>query len=172
MQADEEVRGRLEREYRRIHETRMRGMPLLNPRLDVAVVGVSRLEGLWHGVLVTPWSMNLLALPAGPTNGGIGPPGSARIRGFPFGRLQFIAAEETGLGRYEACSLFSPVLEFADQEAALATACAVMEALFDPATDPRGQPWLGTSRSPARNPLTDRSLSRRDLIRGLLPGKG
>lgn len=52
---------------------------------------------------------------------------------FPSGRYEFIYAEEDDIGHYQMCSLFSPVLEFQNQEAAVATAEVVMHSLMDEA---------------------------------------
>jgi [NiFe] hydrogenase assembly HybE family chaperone len=41
-------------------------------------------------------------------------------------RIDFLGAEEGALGRFEACSLFSPMAPFADQAAAVATAREVL----------------------------------------------
>jgi [NiFe] hydrogenase assembly HybE family chaperone len=54
---------------------------------------------------------------------------------FPAGRFEFIHAFEDELGPYRMCSLFSPVLEFADQESAEATAQAVLAELFSTSAD-------------------------------------
>ncbi|MBL8328485.1 MAG: [NiFe]-hydrogenase assembly chaperone HybE [Rubrivivax sp.] len=64
--------------------------------------------------------------------------GDIRARRIGTQSFDFIGAEEDGIGCYEACSLFSPMFEFADQEAALATAQAVMDLLQAP--PPPAQP--------------------------------
>ena len=48
-------------------------------------------------------------------------------------RFDFIAGHEAVFGSYEACSLFSPMFEFADPAVAAATALAVLAALREPA---------------------------------------
>jgi [NiFe] hydrogenase assembly HybE family chaperone len=60
----------------------------------------------------------------------------------------FIGAHEEGFGAYEACSLFSPMFEFADHDAALATAQAVLGALHPPASAPvSGEPLAASRRA-------------------------
>lgn len=143
---------RLEIAFDRIARTRMAGLPFLNPRLHVEAVGFREWEGQWLGVLVTPWSINLVLLPAS------GPwprlsTGAERFVDLPAGRFRFIAGFDAALGEYHACSLFSPALEFADQEAARATALAALRALQDPAGAEHGAPRCAP-------------LSRRDFLRG------
>lgn len=113
----------LEAAFRHIAATRMDGVPVLNPRLGVQAVGFEISEDGHHalGVLVTPWFMNLLRLPLP----GDAPPLALRAvaaRDIGTRRLDFIGAFEPGVGAFEACSLFSPMFEFVNQAAAVATA--------------------------------------------------
>ena len=152
------VTGRIERFFERVHRERMAGLPILNPRLAVKLVGLRDWQGLWIGVLVTPWTMNLIALP-GPRCGN--PPGgfgTKRDLDLPAGRYEFIAAADPELGPHETCSLFSPMDAFADQEGALAMAQAILTLFFDPA----GQR--------AADPDPRPGLSRRGLLRTVLGG--
>ena len=154
------VTERIERFFERVHRERMAGLPILNPRLAVKLVGPRDWQGLWIGVLVTPWTMNLIALP-GPRCGS--PPGSfgtKRDLDLPAGRYEFIAAADPELGPHETCSLFSPMDAFADQEGALAMAQAILTLLFDP-----------TGRSAATDPAAPtprQGVSRRELLRTVL----
>ncbi|MGI9134141.1 MAG: [NiFe]-hydrogenase assembly chaperone HybE [Rhodoferax sp.] len=118
--------------FAQVARTRMHGVPVLNDCLQVDHVGFECLveEGAqWLcGILVTPWFMNLVRLPvqraqAGVTLLGVGEVGQRQV-----GRLvfDFIGAHEDRLGGYEACSLFSPMFDFADHSAALATAREVL----------------------------------------------
>jgi [NiFe] hydrogenase assembly HybE family chaperone len=133
----------LEAIFQDIADTRMSGVGLLHPGLQVQAVdfavqpaetpGLAGAQVAW-GVLITPWFMNLLRLPlvAVPVTPDTPPgPGWAeplervnRIIGNA--RIDFLGAEEGALGRFEACSLFSPMAPFADQAAAVATAREVL----------------------------------------------
>jgi [NiFe] hydrogenase assembly HybE family chaperone len=120
----------LEAAFRHIAATRMDGVPVLNPRLDVQAVGFEISEDGSHalGVLVTPWFMNLLRLPLHDDL----PPLAVRAvaaRDIGTRRLDFIGAFEPGVGAFEACSLFSPMFEFTDQAAAVATAQEALKEL-------------------------------------------
>ena len=132
------IAARLQQSYARISEQRMAGLPILNPRLSVEVVGAREWEGKWLGVLVTPWSINLMLLPLGDTQrsawAGLAPGTAAKHR-FPAGQFEFLVGEEDDLGRTQMCSLFSPVLEFEGHDAARVAAEAALEALLDPGLD-------------------------------------
>jgi [NiFe] hydrogenase assembly HybE family chaperone len=122
----------LEALFARIAVTRMQGVPLLNERLRVQALGFeTEADGAQAGVLVTPWFMNLVRLPA--AAGGAIAAGATVMRRVGTEVFPFIGAREDGFGAYEACSLFSPMFEFADHEAALATARAVLDTLRRPA---------------------------------------
>jgi [NiFe] hydrogenase assembly HybE family chaperone len=54
----------IEQTFERIHSERMADLPFLNPRISVAAVGFARQGDDWRGVLVTPWGIQLLLLPA------------------------------------------------------------------------------------------------------------
>jgi len=150
-----EVARRLEIAFGNVARTRMAGLPIVNPRLRVEAVGFDEWEGQWLGVLVTPWSINILLLP------GRGPwprlpTGTERFVDLPAGRFRFIAAFDAAIGEYHACSLFSPALEFADHEAARTAAQAALLALHEP-------------QDAARAPRTS-GFSRRDFLRGRRTG--
>jgi [NiFe] hydrogenase assembly HybE family chaperone len=156
-----EAAGRLAAAFTRIERTRMQGLPFLNAALRVEAVGFRPWEGQWIGVLVTPWCMNVVLLP-GEGEWTPLPPGGERFADLPAGRFRFIAGHDEELGEYHACSLFSPALEFADHEAARATAIAALEALF--AAPETAAP--ADASGPARLPP-----SRRDFLRGRFSGQ-
>jgi hypothetical protein len=170
----------LEARFAQIAQTRMQGVPMLNERLHVQALGFAPQgdEG-WVGVLITPWFMNLVWLPYDevrlqerpPTHGARDarapevrateaaaaprptPVGATRRRQIGNHVFAFIGAFEEDFGAYEACSLFSPMFEFVDQAAAVATGIAVMQILREPAsqdkvtTKPVGAPPLASRRA-------------------------
>ena len=111
--------------FTRIQRERMADMPLLNPALKVQAVGFSVWEEYCLGVLITPWFMNLMLLPLAGDEWAELPSGTRINRSFPSGIYEFILGEEERVGRYLMYSLFSPVFEFQNQEAAVVTAEAV-----------------------------------------------
>jgi [NiFe] hydrogenase assembly HybE family chaperone len=151
----------LERTFACVQRERMAGLPILNPALRVAAVGFRPWERYWLGVLVTPWSMNLVLLPR--VDGAVDwASGTFRGLRFPAGAFDFVATREADIGGYAACSLFSPVQQFADQAAAESTAKAALDALFE--ADPaQGDPAIAE---------VPRVLSRRAFLRGVWDQRG
>lgn len=171
----------LEQVFQHIADTRMDGVALLHPGLQVQAVGfaappskgpdeasrcVADAAAVAWGVLITPWFMNLLrlplvAVPAAAGEAAAHPPDWAKplqrvSRLIGSHHIDFLGAEEPALGRFEACSLFSPMSPFADQAAAVATASEVLAQLraVPPAVDRPAAParrgfLLGRVRAPA-----------------------
>ena len=117
--------------FRDIQAQRMDGLSMLNPALWVQAVGFARREtphAEWLGVLVTPWSMGLMLLPAGADW-----PATASheraFREYPAGTFAFLPNQEAGLGDYLICPLFHEMSQFADQATAVMTAQASLLAL-------------------------------------------
>ncbi|MEW5881684.1 MAG: [NiFe]-hydrogenase assembly chaperone HybE [Pseudomonadota bacterium] len=124
---------RLERAFEEIARSRMAGLPTVHPRLRVEALGFAPQPGPhgedgWLGVLITPWCMNLVWLPATQVALRVG---TSREHVLAGERYAFIGAHEPlyDLGPFEACSLFSPMGEFADHDGARAVALEVLRAL-------------------------------------------
>ncbi|MBK8338234.1 MAG: [NiFe]-hydrogenase assembly chaperone HybE [Sterolibacteriaceae bacterium] len=152
--------------FEHIWRTRMAQVPILNPKLQVDIVGWRAWQGEWLGVLVTPWSINLMLLPG---SGG-------RFRklamderqswSFPSGSYDFMGGDEEGLGAYQICSLFSPVLQFDSHEQAVAAARAAIDALMGAES---GEAVVAARLDKARadvQPVAERRMSRRLFLRG------
>jgi len=151
-QGSEHICRSLEAAFNDIQQTRMHDVPVLNPALSVQALGFLPYQQDWLGVLITPWFMNLLLLPAPDSTWQTQAPGSKFSRTFPYGVFEFTVANEAQLGVYALCSLFSPMFQFADQASAAAAGKVVLQGLL-------------TSPAP-------RAVNRRDLLRGNLdPGK-
>ena len=153
MRTPPQVAAELEAAFARVHRERMAGVPILNEALGVEAVGFVAHGDDALGVLVTPWFMNLMLVPADSTAGSRQRPGEKSVVSLPGGDFEFIAGNEAGIGDYRMCSLFSPVFEFADHDTAVATAAAVMDRLLTGSDDAGPEP----SQVP-------RSLSRRELF--------
>lgn len=158
----------MEAVFRKIEQERMQDVPILNHALSVACVGMRRSGGCWLSVLVTPWFINLMLLPGNEAEAGAWnniAPCSKVMRQFPSGLFEFIRGGEEGIGPYQMCSLFSPVLQFDNQEAALAAAGAALAALFDASLHP-DRPGGAQQEGQAEK------VSRRDLFAGFLRERG
>ncbi|MDC8786140.1 [NiFe]-hydrogenase assembly chaperone HybE [Roseateles koreensis] len=112
-----------------IARTRMFDIPILNLALQVEAVGFERLPppdaDAALGILITPWFMSLLCLPL-QMQQERGPARSLQLGGRQF---EFLSASEPGLGAFSACSLFSPMGDFADPAGARATALEILRSL-------------------------------------------
>lgn len=179
----------LERVFNRIQLERMQGLPVLNEVLQVEAVGFTPWRGHCLGVLISPWFMNLMLLPNEGDEWGDPSVGEKVTHVFPSGPYEFIAGDEEGIGRYQVCSLFSPVFQFADQASAVATAEAVMQALMDEENHEEididqkqiqrlwhGEPELEEVSEadllarPTLEERLDQPISRRDLLTGNFRG--
>jgi len=109
---------------------KMAELEFYNPALSVAVVVGETCEQGAIAVLVTPWCMNLVLLPPAPQDYGAALVGTKQLLSFPSGTYEFLYSGTPELGAYWVCSLFSPVTEFIDQEAAELTAQEVLKAIF------------------------------------------
>lgn len=117
--------------------TRMQHVPVQNPAVQVQALGFAPDPDdtdMLLGVLVTPWFMNLVRLPsrvscAGDQRLAVGKKAKRAMGNECF---EFMGASEPGIGAFEVCSLFSPMFEFANHAAALATASEVLNLLRTP----------------------------------------
>lgn len=124
--------------FERVQAERMQGIPLLNLALQVEAVdfawGTPPTEGgdvVAEGVLITPWFMSLLRLPAQALPHG-NQVGRSFVRDFGSECFDFIGAHDPAIGYHETCALFSPMGGFTTQVMARETARAAL-ALTRPA---------------------------------------
>lgn len=155
----------LEAAFRRIAETRMRELPILNSRLQVEAVAFRPWQAGWIGVLITPWFMNLICLPDPHAVREPVPSGSTRTLTLPSGDYDFLTAEEEIIGSYLTSSLFSPMFDFADMEQTRAVAQSVLEEVFKAAPELAAVP---TAPEGIVAKL-ERPVSRRGFLSAFLP---
>ncbi|WP_428419731.1 [NiFe]-hydrogenase assembly chaperone HybE [Methylibium sp.] len=141
--------------FRDIERSRMAGVPVLHPGLHVDAAGFElEFEPVAEaaatgddaqaiGILITPWFMNLVVFPLARRDDTAGV-GRSQARAVGCENFDFIGAHEPSFGSYAACSLFSPMFEFADHAAASATAQAVLATLRAPVAG------VDRAKSPAR----------------------
>ncbi len=123
--------AKLVAEFREIWHAKMRDVPMVNKLLSVESVGFRVIDGRPLGVLISPWFMNLIQLPAEDEDWSGLVPGAKELISFPSGEYEFIHNTRDMIGGYKACSLFSPMGDFSTQMQAQEVARAVMVALFD-----------------------------------------
>ena len=189
MQADpDKICQRLEALFKEIEATRMDGVPILNKALSVAAFGFAPWQDYHLGVLLTPWFMNLMLLPLDGEKYAENPPqvGDKQMINLPAGRVEFIVGHEESLGYSLSCSLFSPMFEFQDQQAAIDTAVAALAEILNADCETEEDEaemrdiWAGRLPEPEAGPESEagdaqasedapsipREVSRRDFLRG------
>lgn len=133
----------LETCFTQIQRQRMADVPIVNTALRVQAVDFQLFKHAWLGVLISPWFMNILYF-----NDDDLLAGEKITHQFPAGAFEFTVGYEEALGFYQSCSLYSPMFAFTEQETAVQTAQAALQAL------------LYVPERPV--------ISRRDLLRGRL----
>lgn len=118
--------------FERVRTQRMVGIPMLNPVLRIEAVGFcwgeapeDRDDAVAEGVLLTPWFMSLVRLPARVLPHG-NQVGCKFVRDFGCERFDFIGGHDDAIGYHETCALFSPMQAFANQQTAVETALAAL----------------------------------------------
>lgn len=160
-----QVALKLEAVFNEIAQTRMLDVPILNPAMRVEAVGFREWEGRWIGVLVTPWTINLVLLPG--ENAALIPLAldEKTTWDFPSGSYEFMGLNEPMLGTCHICSLISPVADFSTHEEASAVAEEIISALFVEAEDKNE---LAARIEDARlkgEAISQNNMSRRDFLR-------
>jgi [NiFe] hydrogenase assembly HybE family chaperone len=152
----EAISRNLETVFTEINRSRMADIPIINPVIQVQALGFQPWQGMWLGVLITPWFMNLMLLPTEQQALEL-PSGCKLLHTFPSGNYEFIVGYEEGIGYYQACSIFSPMFQFADHATAVAAAEAGLQALL--AEEP-------VNKSSKRQ--AGQTMSRREFLRAPL----
>ena len=158
--------GALEQRFEAIWHGQMNDVPIVNPALRVEAVGFRPWSDHWLGIVITPWFMNLLLMPR--VQAQWQPIGERESRhyAFPAGVFEFIGSLDPVLGDYQACSLFSPMFEFADPAGARSTAVAALDALLDRASREAGEL---AANAPGVSAAHARPVSKRDFLFGSAP---
>jgi [NiFe] hydrogenase assembly HybE family chaperone len=197
--AEFEIARKLETTFNRIYKERMTDMPMVNDKLQVHAIGFQPWQQHYLGVLSTPWFMNLMLLPGEQQDWSELHELSKRSHIFPSGRYEFITGYEEEIGKYQMCSLFSPMFEFADDESAVETAEIIIQELMNtqnqdeihvdphqmeniwkgedvPEIEPQQATINNTNNPEAEKPMISerlqQPLSRRELLRGMFNPDG
>lgn len=144
---------------------RMVGLPIVNPRLTIDLIGFRPHEGGSAGIVVTPWFLSVVFVP--PAGAKAQPVGSRVTHDFPAGRFEFLTNDLDGFGPVESCSLFSPMEAFPDMASAVKVAHEAIEALFteaqaspEPEQPVKAEPAAVVQAAPSRRDLFRRAFSR------------
>ena len=161
---DVEIKRQLEHVFRTIQQTRMQDVPILNTALQVEAVNFQPWQDARLGIMITPWFMNLMLLPQKNEWDALAE-GNKYLHQFPSGNYEFVVGFEEAIGKYQACSLFSPVFQFDDHATAVATAYACLDALMR--IESREQLGSEPQQDDKQRGLnTNEAISRRDFLRG------
>lgn len=163
---------KLQAAFQHIADTRMAGLPILNPELRVEAVGFSAWQGRWVGALVTPWTISLAVLPGESMLEKLLLDEKA-VWAFPSGKYEFMGIDEPGLGVCHLCSLISPVHEFAAHADAVAVAMAAITKLMQLPAESEQAEDVRRMAEMARlegQSITQQPLTRRDFMRGSFMG--
>ena len=136
--------------FEQVLTERMADLPIVNPELRVEAIGfrfaapraadcadsgqvgsgplVGYQGSVGEGVLITPWFMSLVRLPAARIEVRQST-GVKRVRQFGTERFEFIGNHDAQPGYFETCALFSPMSGFADQAIARDTGLQVLSLL-------------------------------------------
>lgn len=149
---------RLGKAFQRIAQTRMAGLPFLNPTLHVEAVGFRPWGARILGVLIAPWTMNLVVLAGNDRDFRTLGADARQSWTFPSGEYEFMGGEDVECGPFHFCSLFSPMDDFADQRTARQTAEAVLDALFNTAMSDIGDVPSDVPPEAAPEPVSRRGF--------------
>lgn len=164
------IEQKLESVFSDIARTRMAGLPICNSAIRVQAVGFRAWQEHWVGVLITPWTISLVLMP--------GDHAPLRMLGadekmswiFPSGSYEFMGLNDPALGTCQICSLISPVIDIERHEDAASIAEQAMEALFSSEKSGQIQDAERKAKFEAARlsgePVLDKTLSRRDFLRG------
>jgi [NiFe] hydrogenase assembly HybE family chaperone len=165
----------LEAAFRRIEVERMAGVPILHPGLRVEAVGFALWQGHWLGVVIAPWFMNLVLVPADQCEWKPVADGERVFRRFASGDYAFLGGWEPEVGEYQSCALFSPMDQFADQDSVRAVALQALQILQVKTPVQRAMPVLaeqgveggaGEHEDSASRPMGKREFLNRVFMRG------
>lgn len=163
---------KLEAVFNDIAATRMVGLPICNEALRVQAVGFREWQGLQVGVLVTPWTINLVLLPGDEAELKMLGADEKQKWAFPSGEYEFMGLNEPALGACQICSLISPVAGISSHDDAVLVAGQVMTALFAvPQDDGNEHARVAEAARMKGESLMEQPLSRRDFLRGGFWGK-
>jgi [NiFe] hydrogenase assembly HybE family chaperone len=145
--------------FREIGDIAMRDLPLYNANLEVEAVGFRPFEGGLLGVLITPWFMNLVLVPAQAAYMDMLRIGRKRKVSLPAGERELMQGGDERIGAYESLSLHFPMFAFETQAAARREAeTRLAELMRSPAEPPPG--------ASGRLRVQRQRISRRAFLRG------
>ncbi|MES9898338.1 MAG: [NiFe]-hydrogenase assembly chaperone HybE [Sedimenticola sp.] len=183
----------IEETFTRIQNEQMKDIPILNYAMGVETVAFQEWRGCCVGILITPWFMNLMLFPEREGEWDDLAIGEKQSHHFPAGDYEFTVNEFDGVGRCQTYPIHSPMHEFVTHQDALSVANTFMDLLMievevrkSDEDDDRFSRFLqgdemaqiqldeeeaeAACQCPSLKVEADRSISRRDLLRGNFQG--
>ncbi len=130
----QQISDRIEQSFQRIHLENMRGIPILNPQIGVQALGFQYWQDRALGVIITPWMMNLVMLPAQGEDWSQMELGHKQQHDFPSRSYQFMVNDIEGIGPCQTYSMCSPMRDFSSHQQALQVAQDFLDALMEEGT--------------------------------------
>jgi [NiFe] hydrogenase assembly HybE family chaperone len=144
--------ARLKAHFCELHQRAMADLPASNPALSVACVGFRRWGDSAFGIVVAPWTINVILAPLPPDGAPlIGPVGAAHAIALPCGVVEFRVADLAGLGLAHMRVLVSDMDRFVDQQSAETEARATLARLLGE-TEPAVAPKASVESAPLEPP--------------------
>jgi len=103
------ITEKIEQTFNKIHVENMQGIPILNPAIKVQALGFQEYQGRMLGVVITPWLMNLVLLPAEGEDWSHMKLGDKRPPEFSSRVYKFMLNDIDGIGLCQTHSLYSPM---------------------------------------------------------------
>ncbi len=152
MSTPEETGIIIESVFERIFRENMQGIPIVNPAIRVEALGFQEYQGRLLGIIITPWLMNLVLLPAAEDDWSELELGDKQWHKIGPRQYKFLANDIEGIGICQTHSLYSPMREFRQHQQAQAAAQRFLDE-------------LRVEREPGADDLVDEELLGR-VLRG------
>lgn len=147
MRNPEAISKTVEQSFDRIHRESMQGIPILNRKINVQTVGFQTWQGRTVGIVITPWLMTVIMLPADDEDWSNLELGRKKKHDFPSQTYKFMVNEFDGIGFCQTHSLHSPMNMFYSQEHAVSAAEEFIEKMMSDSNpsgeDPVNEELLG-----------------------------
>ena len=127
-----EITSQLDSLFNNILANEMAGLPLLNPKINVEVLGFQEFEGRTIGIVISPWLMSLIMLPSSQLadDWSMFEIGQQHVHTFPSGDYKFLVNEFEGIGICQVHAIHSPMSNFFTHDQAKITALIFMKKLM------------------------------------------
>ena len=146
------VENNVEQAFCKILRESMQGIPILNSKINVEALGFQSYQGRIMGIVITPWLMNVILLPAQNDDWSGLDLGHKETRTFGSRAHKFLVNDIDGIGICQTHSLHSPMNEFSSHEHARRAAQSFLDGLL-------------TDADPADHDVVDEDLLGR-ILRG------